>query len=47
MLVIAPGSREVIHLLQEVLPVVDFLVGVVDLMFLLFFLSFPRYNLHG
>ena len=47
MLVIAPGGGEAIRLLQEVLPVVDFLVGATDLMFLLFFLSFPRYNLHG
>ena len=47
MVVVAPGGGEVIRSLQEVLPVVDFLVGTADLVFLLFFLSFPRYNLHG
>ena len=46
-LVIAPSGGEVVHSLQEVLPIVDFLVGVADLVFLLLFISFPRNNLHG
>ena len=47
MLVVAPSGGEAVHSLEEVLPVVDFLVGAADLVFLLLFLSIPRYNLHG
>jgi hypothetical protein len=45
--VVAPGGGEVIQSLEEVVSIMDLLVGAVDLVFLLFFLSIPRYNLHG
>ena len=45
--IIAPSGREVVQSLEEVVPIVDLLVGAMDLLFLLFFLSIQRYNLHG
>ena len=47
MLVATPGGGEAIHSLEEVLPIMDLLIGAADLVLLLLFLSIPRYNLHG